>query len=296
MRTIRWCSVVIALLQGTALCAANARLTFTRTVSPPIDLARTQRIAVIYAIGDNEMIDTFIDTFVEYADKHGVLQVENAVEGNRYLMTLDEKAMKKLRRERPADAYAGVSQFTCSATERSAEGSERDATGERVRRLHRWIDAVCRARIDIRTPDGRPFVTFTTRGEGTSPRVASLTDEERDIAFEQAARYTALSAAEMITPRVVRETIDLDENAPRFADGMEMIRSDRLSEARAIWESALRTHRDSAPLLYDLGAVCEASGDLPAARRYLQSAVRLAPRNRLYREELNRLGPVPRRR
>jgi len=291
MRTIRWCSVAIGFFQAAALLAANARLTYLRTAPPPIDLAQRERITVIYAIGDNEMIDTFLDHFVEYAGRHGALLVENAVGGNQYPTTFDERTLKKLRREHPADAYAGVSQFTCSGTQRSAEGSERDATGERVRRLHVWIDAVCQARIEIRTPDGRPFVSFTTRGEGTSPRVSSLTDEDRDIAFEQAARYTALNAAEMITPRVVRETIELDESAPRFDDGLEMIRSDRLKDARAIWESALATHRDSAPLLYDLGAVCEAIGDLPAARRYLQSAVRLAPSNRRYRDELQRVTP-----
>ena len=93
----------------------------------------------------------------------------------------------------------------------------------------------------------------------------------------------------MITPRVVRETIELDDSAPSFDEGMSMIRSERLEDARAIWEVTLRQHRDSAPLYYDLGALCEAMGDVPAAHRYLQSAVRLLPNERRYRQELQLL-------
>ena len=55
---------------------------------------------------------------------------------------------------------------------------------------------------------------------------------------------------------------------------VEMITSERLADARAIWEAALQRHRESAPLRFNLGAVCEAAGDLRAARAYFQSAVK----------------------
>jgi tetratricopeptide (TPR) repeat protein len=155
-----------------------------------------------------------------------------------------------------------------------------------VRRLHVWLDAACEARLDVRGENGRRLLTFTARGEGTSPRVTSLSDEERDVAYDQAARYAAFNAADMITPRVVRETIELDETAPAFDQGMAMINADRLDDARAVWEAALRQHRDSAALHYNLGALHEAIGDFAAARRYLQSAVRLSPKERRYRDEL----------
>lgn len=288
MRAIGWCSVVVCLQAATLF--ADARLTYLRTVAPAIDLGKTERIVVIYAIGDNDTIDTFVDRFAETASRSGALQVENAVETNRHLAPPGERAWRKIRREHPADAYAGVNAFTCSSTERGAEGSERDPTGERVKRVHVWIDAVCSARIEIRHPDGTVFVAFTTRGEGTSPRVSALSDEERTIAYEQAARYTAVNAAQMIMPRTVRESIDLDESAPQFAEGLSMIHSDRVADARAVWEGALRTHPGSAALHYDTGAVCEAMGDLAAARRHFDAAVRLAPHNRRYREELDRLA------
>jgi tetratricopeptide (TPR) repeat protein len=264
-------------------------LTFTRVIPPAHDLAPAQRIAVIYAIGDTEKVAAFVEHFVEYVGRSGTLRIENAVEENLHLNTLDDAALKRLRREHPADAYIGVSMFACSGAPRSAPGSERDVDGTRIRRLHVWFDARCDARLDVRAENGRRLLTFTARGEGTSPRVSSLSDEERDVAYEQAARYAAFNAADTITPRVVRETIELDDSAPSFDEGMAMIHANRLEDARAIWEVALRQHRGSAALHYNLGAVCEAIGDFEAAHRYLQSAVRLSPSERRYREELQLL-------
>ncbi len=267
----------------------GAHISFMRVIPAPHDIAPAQRIAVIYAIGDNQKVTTFVEDFVEYVGRTGTLRIDNAVEDNQHAAALDDKALKRLRREHPADAYIGVSLFTCAGTTRSAEGSERDVDGARIRRLHMWLDATCVAKLDVRSEKGRRLISFTAHGEGTSPRSISLSDEERDVAYEQAARYAALNAADMITPRMVRETIELDETAPSFDEGLAMINSDRPQDARAIWEVALRQHRNSAALLFNLGAVCEATGDFTAARKYLQSAVRLSPEERRYREELQLL-------
>ncbi|HYS55869.1 MAG TPA: hypothetical protein VER58_19075 [Thermoanaerobaculia bacterium] len=285
---IRSCTAALV-LQATAAFALGPYVSFNRLVPAPHDLAPAKSIAVVYAIGDNQKITKFVEDFVEYVDRSGTMRVENAVEENQHLSNFDGAAMRRLRREHPADAYVGVSLFTCDGAERSAEGSERDVDGTRVRRVHHWVDASCLARLDIRSDSGKRLYSLTAHGEGTSPRGVSLSAEEKDVAYDQAARYTALSAAEMITPRVVRETVELDDSAPSFDEGMSMIRSDRLEDARAIWEIALRQHRDSAPLYYNLGALCEAIGDVPAAHRYLQSAVRLLPNERRYRQELQLL-------
>ncbi len=288
---IRGLALAIALQATVApvLLAGAARLTFTRVVPAPHDLAPAESIAVIYAIGDNEKVTSFVEHFVEYVARGRTLRTENAVEDNQHLTTFDDAALKRLRREHPADAYVGVSLFSCTGKAHGAEGSERDVDGARVRRLHMWIDAVCQARLDVRSATGRRLFTLHARGEGTSPRAVSLSEEERDIAYEQAARYAALDAADMITPRLVRESIELEETAPAFDEGWTMIRSDRLQDARSIWEAALRKHRDSAPLLFNLGALSEALGDLPAADRYLQSALKLSPHERRYRNELELL-------
>jgi len=153
-----------------------------------------------------------------------------------------------------------------------------------------WVDAVCEARLEVRDNQGQHLMTISVHGQGTSPRSASLSTEERQVAFEQATRYAAFNAADMISPRTVRETIELDPSAPSFEEGMAMVDSDRLADARAIWEIALRRHRDSAALNYNLGAVCEAAGDLRAARKYFEAAVRLAPNETLYRQQMKRAG------
>ena len=280
------CTIAIV-FHAAALFAADVHLIFTRTIPPAIDLPGVQRLAVVETHGSDEMLTAFIDHFLEYVDESGTLQIEKAAAGR--FDTLDANAMKRLRRQHPADAYAGVTLFVCSGTDRSAEGSERDLSGTRVKRTLMWIDAVCEAHLQIRHPDGEPFVTFGTRGQGTSPRVEELTADERDVAYRQAARYAALNAADMLTPRIVHDSIDLDPNAPRFDEAFGMIQSERLREARAIWEAALPRHRDLAPLHYDLGALCEAMADFTAARRYLQAAVHLDPHNRLYRDELGML-------
>jgi len=285
---IRWCTAALA-LHATAAVALGSHLSFTRIAPAPHDLAPARSIAVVYAIGDNQRITKFVEDFVEYVDRSGTMRVENAVENNQHLSSFDNAAMKRLRQTHPADAYVGVSLFTCDGAERSAEGSERDFDGSRVRRIHHWVDASCLARLDIRSSTGKRLLSLTAHGEGTSPRAVALSAEEKDVAYDQATRYTAFSAADMITPRVVRETIELDDSAPSFDEGIAMIRSDRLEDARAIWEIALRQHRDSAPLYYNLGALCEALGDVPAAHRYLQSAVRLLPNEQRYRQELQLL-------
>jgi tetratricopeptide (TPR) repeat protein len=276
-------------LQASAAFAAGPYVAFIRVVPAPHDLSPAKSIAVIYAIGDNQNITTFVDNFVEYVDRSRTLRVENAVEDNRHLTTFDGAAMRRLRHDHPADAYVGIGLFTCDGAERRAEGSEHDVDGGRIKRVHEWVDASCLARLDIRSDTGKRLFSLTAHGEGTSPRSTSLTAEERDVAYEQAARYAALSAAEMITPRMIRESIELDETAPSFAEGMSMISADRLQDARAIWEVALRQHRDSAPLYYNLGAVSEALGDFESANRYLQHAVRLLPAEHRYRQQLQLL-------
>ena len=264
---MRWKVLVAAtVLLNAASVLASARITFVRALPATYDLAPAERLAFIYAIGDSEQVNDFVMDFIDAVDRASKYSIENAVENNHHLVA-DEPALEMLRREHPADAYLGVTAFTCKGTDRSAEGSERDSTGERVKRMHHWVDVVCDAA-------GRRLFSYTVRGEGTSPRSSSLSNDERTVAYEQAAHYAAVTAAEAITPRKVRESIELEDTAPAFDEGYAMITSERLADARAIWEAALQRHRESAPLRFNLGAVCEAAGDLKAARAYFQSAVK----------------------
>jgi Flp pilus assembly protein TadD len=147
-----------------------------------------------------------------------------------------------------------------------------------------WVDARCVARIDVDVKGHRS--SYYVKGEGTSPRVEELTNEEREIASEQATRYAAFDAAERLKPRRVRESIPLDDAAPAFEAGMQLIELDRFADARAVWERALRQQPRSAPLRYNLGAVCEALGDPKAAELHYRTARDLAPEEKRYAIEL----------
>jgi tetratricopeptide (TPR) repeat protein len=281
----RFFFAAMLLLCASAAFANPPRITFMRTMAPAHDLAPAESLAVIYAMGDSNKIDGFVERFVDLVSRAGLLRIANAVENNHHLL-VDDLSLRSVRRAHPADAYLGINRFTCEGTERSAEGSETLDSGDRVKRMHHWIDAVCSARIDVLNSEGKKILSYTARGEGTSPRSVSLSPDERDVAFDQAARYAAVSAAEGITPRSVRETIELDETAPSFDDGFSMITSERLEDARAIWQAAAVRHRNSAPLYFDLGAVSEAIGDLNAARDYYEKAASLSPKVRRYTTEL----------
>lgn len=277
--------LVIHAALATAAFAFGPRVVFQRRLPAPRDLGQAERVAVVYAIGDNEHVTGFVEDFIAAVNRAGTLRIENAVEHNH--LALDAASIKKIQREHPADLYLGVNTFTCSGEEKEMEGSERTTGGEKVRRVHHWVDATCRARVDVvRGDDGKRLFSYNVRGEGTSPRSAELSADERSVAFAQAAHYAAVRAAEEITPRVVRESIELDENAPAFDEGYAMIRSERLGDARAIWEASLRQHRDSAALQFNLGAVCEAAGDVEAAQEYYRRAVQLSPAERRYVSEL----------
>jgi len=262
---------------------AGPRVTFSRTVTSAYSLAPGQRVAVISAIGDHASVDTFVDDFVDAIDRAGTLRIVNAIGSG-------ERDYSRLRRRYPADRYIGISAFTCNGTQRNAVGSERDQYGDRVQRMHMWMDATCEARVEIRNDHGEHVMSMSVRGEGTSPRSSALTDEEKQVAFDQAARYAAVNAADMITPRIVKETIELDDTAPAFEEGAAMIEANRLADARAIWEVALQRNRNSAALNFNLAAVCEAAGDASSARKYFQAAVRLAPNESRYRVEMRRAG------
>lgn len=265
---------------------AQPRISFTRRIPPRYDLAPASEVVIIYAIGDNDSVETFVDQFVEHANRWGPVHlVDVTAHGAHFIgQKPDQRTVRRLRREHRADAYMGINRFSCETTTRTGEGRTTDFDGTRVKRKHEFIDAVCHARIEVldaRT--GARGLTFEVNGEGTSPRVEKVSDEERKIALDSAARYAGIVASEAITPRDLRETIELDPEAPSFERGMAMIDASRPRDARALWERALAIQPHSAPLLYDLGAVSEATGDLGAACDYLERAITAAPKERRYR-------------
>lgn len=261
-------AVVLLFLVAPLLLAASPRITFDRTLPAPHDIGAND-IAVVQAIGDTAKVEDFLDLFIAQANHSGFLHVRDARNSTG-----------------PASRHLAVKTFTCDITIGEGEGSTRDIEGNRVKRRHEFADAVCMARIDVLSRDMRRISTFYGRGDGTSPRVDQLTDEEREVALGQATRYAAIDAAERITPRRVREIILLDDTAPAFEEGLAMIDSGRVAEARATWERALRQEPRSAALHYNVAAVCEALGDRKAAQRHYLVAHQLAPKEARYASEM----------
>ena len=284
------CALLLTLAFASAARGATPHISFTRTVRAPHDLGQAEELVVLYALGDHAAVSTFVETFAGHANESNALHITNATSrGPRPILgeKTDEATMKKLRRLYPADAYLGVNEFSCRGTPQEGESSSYDVDRRRVRKKVMWLDAVCSARVDvIDAATFRRDSSFAVKGEGTSPRVELLGEDERNIAYEQAARYAALAAAEQITPRRVRESIPLEATAPSFEEGMARIDLSRFEEARMLWESALKKNPRSAALRYNLAALCEAIGDLDAARRQYIEARRLSPKEQRYEDEL----------
>lgn len=280
--------LAIAISMGLTVSAAAApRISFVRTIPAAHELPG-ERVAFVYAIGDSDVVRTFVDVFVERANRNRAVPIEDATEGGNHVVGdhPDIQIVRRVRREHPADVYIGVNRFTCESAEHAGDVSAYNVDGERVRRHQVWIDMACSARVDILDAMLGRLTSFDVKGEGTSQRVSALTSDDRRIAAHQAARFAAISAAELVTPRQVRESIELDENAPKFDECAPLLSAERLDAARAVWEAALRDNGSSAALHYDLGAVCEALGDTVAARRHYETALRLAPGQPMYRSEL----------
>lgn len=261
-------AVLVTLLFAPALFAATPRIAFERVLPAAQDLGSVHDVAVVHAASEDPQLEPFLEAFAEQVDRSGTFRIRDA-----------------RTTTGPADAHLDIKTFRCETAIRESEAGMRDIDGKRVKRRVFHVDAVCGARIEVLSRFLKPVSTFFAKGEGTSPAVDSVTDEARENALSDAARYAAKDAAERITPRRVRESIALDDTAPSFAEGMAMIEAGRFGEARAIWQKALQHDPRSPALRFNLGAVNEALGDRRAAEQHYTAARQLAPSEPRYASE-----------
>jgi len=254
------------------LFARAPRVSFERVVPAPHDLGRARRLAVV-ALPKDPLAERFLEEFLDRVNRSGFLEVADG----------------RTHRGAADLLLEGVS-FDCDTATRETEGSVRDVDGNRVRKRLHTVDAVCLARIDVFTPARKRLSSFYGKGEGTSPNLEQVSPDQREDALRHAIRLAAVSAADRITPRRVRESIALDEQAPGLADALAMIAVDRLGEARAFFERELQRHPRSAPLRFNLGVMNEALGDRAAAEKQYNAARALAPDEPRYAVELKRFA------
>jgi tetratricopeptide (TPR) repeat protein len=266
-------AVLVALLSGllpaAALDAASPRIVFERLLPAAHDLGPAKDVAIVDAATTDPQIELFVDQLIHHVNRSGSLALRDMRTGTG-----------------PADAHLNIEAFRCETKLRETEGAVRDVDGKRVKQRMFQIDALCGARIQVLSRFLKPLSTYFAKGEGTSRRLESMTDEERENALTDATRFAAIDAAERITPRRVRESIALDESAPAFAEGMAMIEAGRPEEARAIWQRAMQTQPRSPALRFNLAAVHEALGDRRAAELHYNAARQLAPAEPRYASEL----------
>lgn len=270
MRTTSAVLVVLlfGLFPAPALPAAS-RIVFERVLPAAHDLGGARDVAVVRAAANEPRIEIFLDQFMHHVNRSGTRTLRDLRTGTG-----------------PAEAHLDIKTFRCETSVRETEAAVKDADGNRVKQRAFQIDALCGARIEVLSRTLAPVSTFFAKGEGTSRRLEAVSDEERENALQDAARYAAIDAAERITPRRVRESIALDDKAPAFDEGMTMIELGRLAEARAIWQKAMQTQPRSAALRFNLAAVAEAMGDRRAAELQYNAARQLAPAEPRYASEL----------
>jgi hypothetical protein len=267
---------------------AASRLTFTRTVPPPHDLHGAKHLVFIYALGDSDRIRDFVDSLTSLLSRSEFFAVDDVTERSQHLFGAKpgDPQIKALHKHHPADLYLGVTLFTCDSVEKSSEGTARTESGRESVTRH-WTEARCSTRVDVMdgTTMKRQF-SLHVRGDGTSVPSATPSPDDHGHALDEAARHTAIAAAEMITPRRVREAIELDDSAARFDEANSWLDAGQLDRAREVFEAV--SHNGSAAAHFDLAAVCEALEDLDCAQSHYEQAQKLAPHDERFRAELRR--------
>lgn len=272
-------ALFLSLVFSTLAFAAPPRVTFERIVPAPYDLGAAEEIALTGALGDTASIGYFIEQFIELCNRPRTIHVYD-VRDRRLPFVLDT-----LRRNEGADVYLALRAFTCTTQQLGGDGTVHDHDGKRIPRREMWVESRCTGRLEVLSATGTR-ASLGIKGEAASKHVIELSDDEREHALLQATRFTAIDAAEKITPRRVRESISLEETAPAFDEGFSLIAAGRLADARALWESEMRKAPRLAPLRFNLAAVCEALGDRPAAEQHYVAARQLAPHEQRYSAEL----------
>jgi len=250
-------------------CASSPpEFLLTRTVPPKFNIIPAKSVAVIgqsqKAVDPHE--DEFIDLVVSKLrgyEQYDVKDERGLARGKGWQTYLAETAGDVIVR-------ISVPNETCEVSEEDDEDTD-------------VVIAQCWARLDLfkpRTGDRLGSVNAEGYGRDADQRTA-LADAMDDAASEIIGGFA---------PRQFGEFVALDQDAPLVNEGLAKFESRDSAGAFSLWESALTTSPNSAPLLYNLGALCEATNDPRAARAYYSRAIAIAPPVQRYRKALARLN------
>jgi len=189
-----------------------------------------------------------------------------------------------------ADAWGGIRLLGCAATERSQQVT-RGGGVSAVTVTEYWWEGSCPAELTVADADGKTLTTLEVEG-----RFESTRSERREGQGVQEQVYWAAvdDAAKRLIDAVnrkrLRQPVPFDTAAPLATEGLAEIDAGRLPAARTLWEGALAANPSAAGLRFNLAAVCEALGDLPAAKAGYEEALRLLPGDAKSTKALARLA------
>lgn len=273
------------------LSACGPGVTLTRAVPAPYNLGSIRTLALVDARGGDDVVDRFVEALLRAERSRGFYEV---VDARSFGLRVSDVARERRRADEllgrvAADVYFEVRLWGCSARERSKAVKEKQKDGAEVTKTKWWYEAECTASLEMVSRGGRDLASFEVTGTHETAKGENASSWQRQSCLSSAVDEAASLAVAQFTPRRVEETIGLEKDAPLARDGIALVEEGRSPEARALWEGALAANGGSAGLHYNLGAVCEALGDVDAARREYAEAIRLAPAKDAYREALSTL-------
>jgi Tetratricopeptide repeat len=251
---VRYALMTVVALLGAGPVHA-AKITFTRTVPPRHRFdGPSNRIALLSLEGRTaECSHPFLVIELMNGIKATGAVFEDAT--SRKKMTVEER-----RAATPADLYLTSEDCVCRAAERPVG----DGTS--------WYAGACAARIRLSDAKGRDLGAVSL--SGTSEEKTDVVDFGAHIS---SGKQMMRQLVEMIRPHEMTLVFETDRKAPGDKEASSFIKKKDFAGARAVWEAQLAANPNNAAIHFSLAAVTEALGDIDAARKHYEEAVRLGP-------------------
>jgi tetratricopeptide (TPR) repeat protein len=285
-------SGALALALAISGWACGPSVTVTHLQPAPYNLGPARRLVLVEVGGSYAAETRLANAFLAQIAGGGVLTIQDATRESVRLASLGSGAAardaREFRRKWPADVYVGIGSELQSRP-RSERHKKKTDDGE-VEVVRHWVEAECEVRVRLLdAADGRELASFSVSQSGESARADGVGSNMRADAEDRAIESAVADAVSQFAPRMVSERISLDKEAPLGEAGLKLVEAGDLAGARRLWEKGLEANGQSAPLRYNLGALCEALRDRRSARQYYEDAIRLNPAESKYREALDAL-------
>lgn len=289
-------SASLAFMPQLALLSACApAIMITRFEPAQVDLAWPQTIVLVESTDVTRFVaGDFGDLLLTGLRERGVRTVKDARGAgyafDRLVESPSSDVSRAFLRRFPGDLYVRAAVSRAGALRRVDEIVTRGGEWGEPKTFLLWAEGYCDATVDLfDAREGNMAAHLEVQGLADSPKHSWWDNMWRYTTTMEAKQQAALRAVRRFLPRRVTTAVALERRAPSFADGLAKVKAGQLSEARVIWEAALKTNPDSAALHYNIAVVCEALGDNVAAVSHLKRALALAPSKANYLRALARV-------